>query len=109
MKGTRLVIPEILPFEMLNKVQEGNKVITNCSERLKPSMRWDGINAAMDHVVRSFRKRSAMPCKCMNIADVLLYKKWIETFFVFDVCCVESVEHILVHVFKLSYFRGCKQ
>ena len=56
LKGIRLVIPEILHGEILEKIHEGHQGIVKCRERAKSSVWWLGLSTQLENMVKSYKK-----------------------------------------------------
>jgi len=53
MKGTRLVVPESLQKEILERIHDGHQGIVKCQERAKMSVWWKGLSTQLEHLVKS--------------------------------------------------------
>ena len=53
MKGTRLIIPEVLQSEIIAKIHEGHQGIVKCRERAKTSVWWIGLSSQLENAIKS--------------------------------------------------------
>lgn len=53
MRGTRLLIPESLQKQVLEKIHEGHQGITKCRARAREAVWWPGISTQIEFAVRS--------------------------------------------------------
>lgn len=56
MKGSRLIIPEIMQEEMIQRIHDAHQGIAKCRERAKLSVWWIGLSKQLEHVVKSCQK-----------------------------------------------------
>ena len=52
LKGTRLVIPEVMKKEMLDRLHEGHQGMEKCKRRARQSCYWPSMNNQLEQIIR---------------------------------------------------------
>ena len=82
MWGNRIIIPESLQQEMLEKVHEGHLGITKCRERARQSIWWPGMSRRLAETVKCCPKCYKMQTQrgptndCISFTRFSLAKGW---------------------------------
>ena len=56
MKGSRLIIPSCMRFEILERIHEGHQGITKCCAQAEASLWWSGLSQQIEDMVHGCRK-----------------------------------------------------
>ena len=54
LKGTRLVIPEVMKKEMLDRLHEGHQGMEKCKRRARQSCYWPSMNNQLEQIIRRY-------------------------------------------------------